>query len=50
MKLLSYNIRGGGLSSKRERISFLIQSNMTKIGFLQETKITCFDDCMARSF
>lgn len=50
MNLLSYNVRGGGLLSKRKRISFLTQSNKTDLCFLQEININCFYECVARFF
>lgn len=50
MNLLSYNIRGGGASSKRRRFDFLIQSNKIDVCFIQETKFSSFNDALACSF
>lgn len=50
MNLLSLNIKGGGLSSKRRRVSFLLQSKNIDICFLQETKLLVFSDLFARAF
>ncbi|XP_058726795.1 uncharacterized protein LOC131598187 [Vicia villosa] len=50
MNLLTYNIRGGGALSKRKRVSFLLQSLKIDICLLQETKIPCFSDSLAKSF
>lgn len=50
MNLMSYNIRGGGISSKRKRISFLIQSYKLEVCFIQETKISCFNEILTSSF
>lgn len=35
---------------KRKRVSFLITSGNFDIFFLQETKLSCFDDIVAKSF
>ncbi|XP_058785888.1 uncharacterized protein LOC131660624 [Vicia villosa] len=50
MNLLSFNIRGGGSFSKRKRVSFLIQSNNIDVCFVQETKLSDFNDVIAGSF
>lgn len=49
MNLLSYNIRGGGSSSKRKRIGFLNQFLNIDVCFLQETKLSFFNDDLASS-
>lgn len=50
MNILYYNIKGGGSSIKKKIINYLINSGNIDIFFLQETKMTYFDDGMARSF
>lgn len=50
MIILSYNIRGGGIVSNRKRISYLLNSCKVDVCFLQETKITNFNDSYANSF
>lgn len=50
MNLISYNIRGGVFISKRKRISFLLNSSKVDICFLQETKLSSFNDNLAKSF
>lgn len=45
----SYNIIWRGLSSKKKKISYLLKSSKVVICFLQETKLTTFDEPMARS-
>ncbi|XP_058776661.1 uncharacterized protein LOC131650982 [Vicia villosa] len=49
MNLLSYNIRGG-MSSKRKRVSYLIKSNNIDVCFIQETKLSGFNDYLAGAF
>lgn len=50
MNLIAYNIRGGGVPSKRKHISFLLKSSNFDVCFLQETKLQCFSDMLAFSF
>ncbi|XP_058742529.1 uncharacterized protein LOC131615027 [Vicia villosa] len=50
MNVLSYNIRGGCMSSKRKRVSFLIQSNNIDVCFIQETKLHVFNESLACDF
>ncbi|XP_058760649.1 uncharacterized protein LOC131633997 [Vicia villosa] len=50
MNIVTYNIRGGGNYSKRKKISFLLCSGKIDVCFLQETKIDCVTDSIAKSF
>lgn len=50
MNIFSYDIRGGGTVSKRKRISFLLNSSNIDVCFLQETKISNFNNLYAKSF
>ncbi|XP_058748334.1 uncharacterized protein LOC131621305 [Vicia villosa] len=47
---MSYNIRGGGFSVKRKRVSSFIQQHKIDVCFIQETKTECFSDSLAREF
>ncbi|XP_058767746.1 uncharacterized protein LOC131641470 [Vicia villosa] len=47
---MSYNIRGGGFSLKRKRVSYLIHLNKIDVCFIQEIKIECFSDSLAWEF
>lgn len=49
MNIFSYNIRGGGISSKIRRVSYLIQANKIDLCFIQDTKLTSFCDIVASS-
>lgn len=44
------NIRRGGSSSKRKRISVLINQCKTDIFLIQETNLEVIDSCIAKSF
>ncbi|XP_058766042.1 uncharacterized protein LOC131639577 [Vicia villosa] len=50
MNFYPYNIRGGGIPSKKKRISYLIQSNKVEVCFIQEIKISSFNDSLACDF
>lgn len=50
MNFMSYNIRGGGIPSKRKRVNFLIQSYNVEVCFIQETKFPCFNENLTRDF
>lgn len=50
MNILPFNIRGGGSLIKRKRVSYLISSGNFNVCFLQETKLSSFDDDVAKSF
>lgn len=46
MNILSYNIRGGGSSTKRKRNRFFIQAGKVDLCFFQETKLGCIDSSL----
>lgn len=50
MNILSLNIIRGRRKIKRKRISFLIQSGNTDLCFLQEVKLSAFDNVLAVEF
>lgn len=48
MNIFSYNIRGGRVVSKRKRIIYFLNSSKVDVCFIQETKLSCFNDYLTR--
>lgn len=50
MNILSYNIRGGGILSKRKRFSFLWNTSKVEVFLIQKSKLSLCTDVIASYF